>query len=554
MSALRRWVPARVGVAVLGATVGALFGGLLMPAGPASAHAGLQSSTPAASSVLDTSPPLIVLDFDEEIDVPLTSIQLFDQDGATIAVGTPGQGADGSIVQSTVPTLGDGTFAVVWRVSSADGHIVTGAFSFQIGTTSDANADALIDTVLHGARAEPAVGRALGVSRFIAFAGATVLLGGLFMVLMVGDDDGAALGIAVRRLLWVGWVLLLIGSALNFGLLGANAEAGSLGDAFDTSIWGRIAATRTGELLVARLVVAAAWLVLLVTMSSRRKRWWQAAVAVVGLVTVLTFSGAGHPSVERVPAIWITLDAIHLTFVVVWLGSLVMMALGGRAWLRGAEREVAVRRFSRMATIGVPLIVVTGVIQAWRIGGGLSTLTDTSWGRLLLAKGAVAVLVVTIGGASRWLLQNDGPGALRRTVTTEALLGVAVLGLAAGLVGSPPTVGPQSRIYTQTLAEAGVLVDITITPGQVGGNEVHMVVTPPGGNLTAIAELTARMTLPSRDIPYVPVTIVAESPNHYTGNVTLPFPGTWTLEVVVSPEPSQSILLSSTVEIPDPNP
>jgi copper transport protein len=522
--------------------------------GRVEAHAGLEASTPAASSVLDTSPPLIALNFDENIDIPLTSIQLFDQDGKTIAVGKPTQGPDPSIVESTVPTIGEGTYAVVWRVSSADGHIVTGAFSFQIGTKTDVDANKLIDTVLHGARAEPSVGRGLGVARFAAFLGASLLLGGLFMVFMIENAE-TTIGWAARRLMWIGWLVLLVGSAANFGLLGANAEAGSVGDALDTSLWGRIADTRTGGLLVARLVLAVALLLpVMLTLGLRQRTWWRSLVPAIGVLTIFTFSAAGHPSVEKHPVLWISMDALHLGFVALWLGSLAMMTVGGWAWLRDEDHAVAVHRFSRMATIGIPIIVVTGVIQGWRIGGGLSTLTDTTWGRLLLAKGAVAVLLVTIGGASRWLLQNDGPKALRRTVVTEAVLGIVVLGLAAGLVGSAPRVGAQSRIYTASLAEAGVIVDVTITPGQVGGNEVHMVVTPAGGNLTTAADLTARMTLPSRDIPFVPVNIVAESPNHFTGNVTLPYSGDWTLEIVVSPDPSQSILLSSTVKIPDLNP
>ena len=35
-----------------------------------------------------------------------------------------------------MPVLADGLYAVVWRVTSADGHVVDGAFSFQVGTAS----------------------------------------------------------------------------------------------------------------------------------------------------------------------------------------------------------------------------------------------------------------------------------------------------------------------------------------------------------------------------------------------------------------------------------
>jgi copper transport protein len=515
------------------------------------AHAGLESSTPAASSVLESSPPVISLDFDENIDIPLTSIELFDAAQTPIALGEPTQGADGSIVEASVPELQDGTYAVVWRVSSADGHVVAGAFSFQIGTEgSGVDPDELIDDVLHGARAEPAVGRGLGIARFTSFLGASLLLGGLFMVFIVEADS---IGWAARRLLWIGWSLLVLGSLANFGLLGANAKAGSVGDITDTSVWGDIADTRTGSLLLVRMVLLVLFVPVLVTIGKRRTTAWQLVVPLLAVFTVFTFSGAGHPSVESNARIWIGVDAIHFALVALWMGSLAMMVLGGRPWLRDPSYEASVRSFSNVVTVAVPVIVATGVLQTWKVGGGWHTLTDTTWGRVLLAKGALAALIVTIGGASRWLLRNEGPRGLGRTVATETAMGVVVLALAAALVGVPPTPGPQSQLYAKSLTEAGVIVDVSITPGQVGANQVHVIVTPPGGNLSPVTSVTARMSLPARDIPNTPVSLVAESPNHYSGNITLPFSGDWTLEIIVAPTPDQTVLLSDTVPIPNPS-
>jgi len=548
-SPLRRW-PRRAASAVLALL--AVIGVLAFTGSTAAfAHAVLLDSTPSASSVLETSPPLIALHFDENIDTPLTSIQLFDQDSKPITIGQPQRGVDGSYVQSTVPNLADGTFAVVWRVSSADGHVVSGAFSFQVGTkAAGVDAGKLIDTVLNGARAEPAVGRALGLARFTSFLGIALLLGGFVMVMMVAAD--AEIGWAAQRLLWIGWLLAIVGAAANFGLLGANAAAGSLSDAFKTSLWHNIGNTRTGELLLARLLLLALVLPLIGMIRKRETTWWRIAMPLVTLLMVFTFSASGHPSVEQHPALWIGVDALHLGLIFLWLGGLAMMAVGGRDWLRETGHERAVRGFSKIATVGVPLIVVTGVVQAWKIGGGFSTLTNTSWGRILLAKGAAVVLLVTIGGASRWLLRHDGAASIRRTVTTETLVGVAVLGLAAGLVGVPPKLAVQSRIYSASLTEAGIIVETSISPGQVGGNEVHMIVTPPGGGIAPVTSLTARVTLPSKKIPAIPVTLVAEAPNHYSGNITLPYPGDWTLEIIVEPSPGSTVLMSGTVSIPNP--
>ncbi len=396
--------------AVVGAALVAACGLVLLTPQLVSAHAGLESSMPAPSSVLETSPPLISLDFDEDIDVPLTSIELFDQSGARIALGTPTSGADGSIVQAQVPPLADATYAVVWRVSSADGHVVSGAFSFQVGTTGGTvDTGDLINSLLDDARADPAVRRSLGVSRFEAFAGASVLLGGMFMVWRTRRSAHISFG--ARQLLWIGWALLMLGTLANFGLLGANAKAGSVGDMLDTSLWGDIAATRTGGLLLVRAGLGLLFVAVLLTLDHRTGRWWQVATGVFALATVLTFSGAGHPSVQANAAVWIGVDALHFGGVVLWMGSLAMMTVGGRAWLRDDDHVVAVRSFSAMATVVVPLVVVTGVAQAWRLGGGLSALTDTTWGRILLVKGCVVVVLATLGaGLALGVAQRRGRG------------------------------------------------------------------------------------------------------------------------------------------------
>ena len=517
-------------------------------AGRALAHASLEASIPAASSVLETAPPLIVLNFDEDIEVPLTSIQLFDQTGKIVPLGSPTAGGDTTIVQSTVPTIGNGLYAVVWRVTSSDGHVVDGAFSFQVGTATGGDSAKLLDTVLHGSHAAPVVGRTNGVARFSAFLGAAILLGGLFMVMMAGGE--VLHGWATRRLLWLGWALLTIGSMANFGLLGAISKAGSLGDMFDTSLWSNVAGTRTGGLLVARLVLMLLFIPVVMFVNRKQARWWPVAVPLLGLLTVFTFSAGGHPSVADQPALWIGVDAVHMAFVVLWLGSLVMMAVGGGAWTRDDQFAGAVRGFSRVATIGIPLIIATGFAQTWRLGASLSTHTDTTWGRLLLAKVAIAVLMVTIGAASRWLLSHEGPGSLRRLVLIEAVCGIAVLGLAAGLVTQPPTLAAPAKVFTASLTESGLIADVSLAPGRVGLNDVHLVVTPSGGSLTPVVSIKATMSLPAQQIVDTEVTLTAEGTNHYSGKVTLPFAGDWVLKVTVEPVAGQSVVLSSGVSIP----
>lgn len=523
---------------------------LLVPAGTVSAHAGLENSIPAASSVLEESPTAITLDFDEPIEAGLTSIELFDGDATLIETGTPTAAAP-DVVTASVPELDDGLYAVVWRITSVDGHVVDGAFSFQVGSAATGNGSSLLDQVSAGATAAPAVGRFADVSRFVGFVGIVLLLGaGLFALMAPASLTTAP---ATRVVVVGGWAMLLMASLASFGLLGATAVAGTLGDAFSPDVWGKVVHSRTGRMLLVRAALALAAGGLLLTVASRATAWWRSVAVAVAIGLVFTFPASGHPASRSPQALWVLLDAVHLASVIVWVGGLALFTLGGRAWLRDDEAAPVVHRFSAAAVWLVPVIVVTGALQTLELAGGIDgvrSLTDTSWGRTLLVKLSIVSVLVALGAVSRWLLQASGTASIRRTVTAEALIGVVVLGLTASLVSLSPEPVVPSKVFNATVTEAGILADITLTPGRVGANEVHIVVTPAGNSLTPVAGATARMTLPSRDIPDTPVTLVADGPNHFTGNVTLAFAGDWTFELVLEPTPGSTVLISTTVPIP----
>jgi len=528
---------------------------LLVPSGTVSAHAGLENSIPAASSVLEESPTAITLDFDEPIEADLTSIQLFDGDATLIETGPPTAAAP-DVVTASVPTLDDGLYAVVWRITSSDGHVIDGAFSFQVGSGGggsggSGDGSSLLDQVSGGAAAAPAVGRLADVARFVGFIGVVLFLGaGLFALIAPPALTTAP---ATRVIVVGGWAMLVVASLASFGLLGATAVAGTVGDAFSPDVWGKVANSSTGRMLLVRAALAAAAGGLLFTVRSQATAWWRSAAVVVAVGIVFTFPAAGHPASLSPKALWILLDAMHLSSVVVWVGGLALFTLGGRAWLRDDEAAPVVHRFSAAAVWLVPVIVVTGSLQTIELAGGIDgvrALTDTSWGRTLLVKLSIVSVLVALGAVSRWLLQTSGVASLRRTVAAEALIGVVVLGLTASLVSLSPEPVVASKVFNATITEAGILADITVTPGRVGANEVHIVVTPAGNSLTPVVGATARMTLPSRDIPDTPVTLVADGPNHFTGNVTLAFAGDWIFELVLETTPGATVLLSTTVPIP----
>ncbi len=526
-----------------------LAGVAALPASPALAHASLEASLPATSSVLEEAPVAIVLDFDEAIEAGLSSIQLFDAGQRLLEISEPvAAEGDDTVVTAGLPELNDGIYAVVWRVASADGHVVDGAFGFTIGTSDTGSATAgLVDQVRDGASAAESVRRTANVFRFLLFVGLVLLLGsGLWSLLAA---DAAITGIR-RRLPVVGWMLAFASTLAGFGIYGSIAVAGTLGDAFSPEVWGRVDGTQTGRMALVRMALLIVMAVLLWRRTSSGTSWWRQVAVLAGIGVLMTLPAAGHPSAASPKALYVLLDLVHLIAIVGWMGGLVLFALGSRSWLDSEPVSRTVRSFSRAATVLVPVIVITGALQTYELAGGIDTLTETSWGRTLLVKLSIVSVVVAIGAVSRWLLQNVGAGSVRRTVVAEALLGTVVLAFTASLVTLSPVAPAEAKVFNASLAQAGLIADVTITPGRVGTNEMHLVLTPPGGSIQPVTSVAARMSLPEREVPATPVTIVADGPNHYTGTVTLVFSGEWTLDLIIEVTPGSTFLISTTVSIP----
>ncbi|WP_428965814.1 copper resistance CopC family protein [Micromonospora fluostatini] len=103
----------------------------LAPASPAAAHNTLQSSTPTRDARLTTAPAQVTLRFLQPLNPAFTTIVLSDAGQRRVATGEPAvTGPTGSITIDQ--PLGNGTYTVAYRVVSADGHPVQGAYRFTV--------------------------------------------------------------------------------------------------------------------------------------------------------------------------------------------------------------------------------------------------------------------------------------------------------------------------------------------------------------------------------------------------------------------------------------
>lgn len=121
------------------------FALLVMLAGPASAHSVLLATSPARSSRIVTAPASVVLTFNEMPQGEFSDIHIVGPDGARRDSGHV-KVLNDTVTEDMGGTRPAGTYVVDWRVISADGHPVSGQFSFTATAAASALAARLADT------------------------------------------------------------------------------------------------------------------------------------------------------------------------------------------------------------------------------------------------------------------------------------------------------------------------------------------------------------------------------------------------------------------------
>ncbi|MFG3152652.1 copper resistance protein CopC [Streptomyces sp. NPDC048219] len=376
-------------------------------AGPASAHAALRSTDPGDGTVLQRAPRAVTLTFTESVGLRDDSFRVLDPGGHRLRTEDAGH-ADGrsDTVRVALPdTLGGGTYTVAWRVVSADGHPVSGAFTFSVGKPSTTTG-----AVAAGPTEDPLTAVLHRTARYLAYLAAALMIGTAAFTALCRPPDPAPL----RRPLVAGWWTLLTATVALL-LLRAPYEAGTgPAAALDASALGDTLAGRPGALLLARLALLVPTALFLARASRRRERGplTTATGTALAVGLALTWAAAEHAVTGPQVPLAVASSVLHLLATAVWLGGLVALL----TTLRGTPDSAAVARFSRVALACVIVLAVTGTYQSWRGLGSWPALTGTTYGRLLLAKLAgVCVLLAAAAVSRRW----TGALAAGRAPATE---------------------------------------------------------------------------------------------------------------------------------------
>ncbi|MEX3633523.1 copper homeostasis periplasmic binding protein CopC [Paraburkholderia sp. BR14320] len=97
------------------------------------AHGKLESAMPAAGSAVDTSPELLRLTFNEDLESSFSTIKVVDASGASATKDKAKvDSSNPRVLIVAVPKLASGSYTVQWAVMTHDAHKTKGTYTFAV--------------------------------------------------------------------------------------------------------------------------------------------------------------------------------------------------------------------------------------------------------------------------------------------------------------------------------------------------------------------------------------------------------------------------------------
>lgn len=512
-----------------------------LPVTDVGAHAALIKSNPANGEKVSRPPARVTLNFSEPIERRLTKIEVTDKDRNRVDDGEIAfDDSDPAFASIGVKDLAPGLYIVQFdNVSTVDGHPWSGVIQFIV-----LNPDGSVPAGAEFTPADEAGGGTTGLLpsnidaalKWIALLSLATMAGGAFFLVAVARPAAAFLGEAQARkavalaeswLVNFGHVLLPAAFICMMVLVLRTVSRFETSTSLGTYLL-QIQAGRYRSVFLVSSVVALAGIDLL-GLSSKRRVQGVALFVTLGasLVALYSFSATSHGGVGA-GSFWAeTSDYIHLLATAAWLGALAMLL----PLLIRLKREIsepearflflanALDRFSLIAGLSVIAVLATGVFNGLAQIPAWDAFTDTTYGRVLLAKLALVAALLPVAGLNAFVLKprivrsidrlyQEGSAAaddardtagdglarlqrlLRAVVVGEVALVLAVLASVAVLTQTSTAKGEIAAKQAATESSGGfqdqkpagdLNLEIAIKPNRVGLNQFSLRITGADG-------------------------------------------------------------------------
>ena len=524
------------------------------------AHPFLVDSEPGQGQNAAVGTTQIIVFYSEAIEIDFSELKVFDSNGNKIDnMDTAYYEGESSLVITT-PSLEDGIYTVTSKVlSKIDGHLVQAAIIFGVG-------EAQVDLSLLEAQEESETTfLPEAAARFPGIIGQTVVLGSVISGIAIWGTQRKRFGKESRDLVNQTYrfkfakltgISLVAVFASNFIILAVQTlrlETSPI-DVIDTAF---------GTTWLIRMIITIILLGIWFWMERKPHLSPKKHIPMLAasLVLIFTTTMMGHGAATELTAP-IILDYVHNLLASVWIGGVIFFGfvlLPTLASLDGIQKAkvtlAMLPRYSGMITIALGILIITGPTLLWFLESDVASLTNSTYGSLIIAKIMLAIVLIGFGAFYQFKIQRQAERNLKsgktftfnklsKPLKAEAMVGIALLGVVALLVNSSLPAGEIQTADAQgvTLGFSSILFseqakfDVSIMPVGIGPNTINVLVSTVSGEpLPDISSLKIKVSNPQRNVApiEIPTTEIKSDDEtaRFEGDTTFGFAGTWQIEV-----------------------
>ena len=521
----------------------------------ASAHPFLLDSEPGQGQNAPAGTMQVITNYSEAVEIGFSELKVYDANGNQIDNrDTAYNDGETSLIITTQP-LEDGVYTITSKVlSKVDGHLVQAAIVFGVG-------DVKIDSsLLEKQESSETTFIPESIARFPGLVGQTIVLGGVIVSITIwssqqtrfrevfGDIHGQ-FKVKFSKIIGYGVIATF---ASNFVMLGVQTwrlEVSPL----------EVIGTTFGTTWLIRMIITIIIIGIWFWMEKKKEITikGQIPLLVASLILIATTTMMGHGASTELEAPWI-LDYAHNLLSSIWIGGLIFFAFVALPTIAKSDNSIKekitlslIPRFSGLFIIAIGILIITGPTLLWFLDDNVGSLTESTYGKLILIKIGIAATMIAFGGLYQVkFLKNTHDfeklnisKKISKPLKFEAGLGIALLAVVALLVNSSLPAGEIQSAdaiqgtfgYQSILFSENAKFDVKVLPAGIGSNTISVIVSSFDDKpLTDISGLKIKVSNPQKSIAPIEAGVtenIQNSVTKYSAETTFGFAGNWQIEL-----------------------
>ena len=521
----------------------------------ASAHPFLLDSEPGQGQNAPAGTTQIITNYSEAVEIGFSELRVYDANGNQVDnKDTAYNGGETSLIVTT-PPLEDGVYTITSKVlSKIDGHLVQAAIVFGVG-------DVKIDSsLLEKQENSETTFIPESIARFPGLVGQTIVLGGVIVSITIWSsqqtrfrevfaDINEQFKIKFSKIIGIGVIATFASNFIMLGVQTWRLETSPLD----------VIGTTFGTTWLIRMIITIIIIGLWFWMEKKNEITikGQIPLLIASLILIATTTMMGHGASTELEAPWI-LDYSHNLLSSIWIGGVIFFAFVALPTITKTENSIKekitlslIPRFSGLFIIAIGILIITGPTLLWFLDDNVASLTDSTYGKLILIKIAIAAAMIGFGGMYQIkFLKNmhdleklNISRKISKPLKFEAGLGIALLAVVALLVNSSLPAGEIQSAdaiqgtfgYESVLFSENAKFDVKVLPAGIGSNTISVIVTSYDNKpLADISGLKVKVSNPQKNISPIEAEVtenVQDSVTRYSADATFGFAGNWQIEL-----------------------